>query len=119
MRETLPPDPRFATYADFWPHYLREHAKRTTRNMHFAGTALAALSLLSGFVTGNAWFFALALIAGYGPAWLAHFFVENNRPATFTHPLWSLVSDFRMAWYWLRGGLDAELRNAGVAPPAR
>jgi hypothetical protein len=40
--------------------------------------------------------------------------VEKNRPATFTHPLWSLVCDFRMAASWLTGHIAEDLRNAGV-----
>ena len=102
------------SYAEFWPYYLQEHAKPATRRLHFLGTGLAVLSALAAAITGITWLIPVALLAGYGPAWVAHFFVEHNRPATFTYPLWSLVSDFRMAWFWLTGRLDGELRKAGV-----
>ena len=63
--------------------------------------------------------FLAALAGGYGPAWIAHFIVEKNRPATFSYPFWSLVSDFRMAWCWTRGSLGRELEKAGVAMSGR
>jgi len=108
-------DQRISTYREFWPHYLREHAQVKTRAIHFLGTGIATAAIAALAVTGNAWFGALALIGGYGPAWTAHFFVEKNRPATFTYPLWSLLSDYRMAWSWLTGHLSQELDRAGVA----
>ena len=107
------------TYADFWPYYLQEHARPATRNIHFAGTFAALLSLVAGLATGLVWYFPLALISGYGSAWFAHFFVEKNRPATFTYPVWSQVSDFRMAWCWVTVGLTKELAKAGVSLPRR
>lgn len=103
-----------ASYREFWPHYLREHARPATRTVHLVGTAVATVSLLALFVSLNPWFIAAALIGGYGPAWFAHFFLEHNRPATFRHPLWSLISDYRMAWSWVCGQLESELDAAGV-----
>ena len=105
---------KIESYADFWPYYLQEHARPETRAIHYAGTALATGCALAAVITGNLWFVFAALVGGYGPAWYAHFFVEKNRPATFTYPLWSLISDFRMAWAWVTGGLSAELDRAGV-----
>jgi hypothetical protein len=105
---------KITAYRDFWPYYLREHGRPQTRAIHFVGTGLAMLSVIAIAVTGNLWFVPVALVAGYGPAWFAHFFVEKNRPATFTYPLWSLFSDFRMAALWITGQLGPELKRAGV-----
>jgi len=106
---------KLQSYEEFWPYYLREHGKPATRTLHFLGTGAALVLLLLGLLTGSFWLIILALVAGYGPAWVGHFFIEKNRPATFTYPLWSLISDFRMFWCWITGKLDEELDKAGVS----
>jgi hypothetical protein len=107
---------KIRTYAAFWPFYLGEHSKPATRGIHYFGTLLATASLVLLAVTGSLWFALAALVGGYGPAWFAHFVVERNRPATFTYPLWSLYSDYRMVWVWLTGRIRHELEQARVKP---
>lgn len=110
-------DQRIATYAEFWPQYLREHANARTRRMHVAGTVIGVALFLVGIVTNRWWLVLAGLVSGYLFAWVSHMAIERNRPATFTHPLWSLGSDLRMAWLWLTGRLEPELRRAGVPIP--
>lgn len=105
------------TYADFWPHYLREHAKSSTRAWHYVGTSVALLVLMGVILTGQWMFLPLAFVSGYFFAWLSHGLIEKNKPATFTYPLWSLLSDFKMLFCFLTGRMKAELNKAGVSAP--
>jgi len=38
------------------------------------------------------------VVSAYAFAWTAHFFVEKNKPATFTYPVWSLRGDLKLWW---------------------
>ncbi len=105
---------RSQSYAAFWPRYLREHAQSGTRWLHYVGTALSLVFIALAAATLNPWWLLGAPLAGYGFAWTGHAIVERNRPATFTHPLWSLVSDYRMFFLWVSGRLGHELSRAGL-----
>ena len=110
---------RYETFEEFWPFYLREHARPGTRAFHYAGTSLVVLIALVAVLTGNWWLLIAMPIAGYAFAWASHAAIEHNRPATFTYPAWSLRADFRMWWLWLTGRLDRELDAAGVRSDGR
>src|SRR6185312_1604311 len=101
MPATADARPRLQTYAEFWPYYLQEHRKRTTRVFHYIGTTGVFAVLLSAMVTRAPMELIAAPVCGYGWAWVSHFFIEKNRPATFKYPLWSLGSDFRMYFLML------------------
>lgn len=106
---------RKANYAEFWPFYLQEHAKPATRYWHYVGSALALGVLIWALATQTWWLMLVVPVSGYFFAWVSHAFVERNTPATFTHPLWSLISDYRMFFLAFTGRLKPHLRAAGVA----
>ena len=100
---------RIADFETFWPFYLSQHRKPGTRALHFIGTTLSLLLLAAAALTGRLYFILWAVVAGYLFAWIGHFFIEKNRPATFQYPLWSLAGDFKMYALMWRGRMTEEL----------
>jgi hypothetical protein len=88
----------FRSFGDFYPFYLGEHANRICRRLHFAGTSIAAALLITAVVMRSGWLVALAIVQGYAFAWVGHYFFEHNKPATFKHPIFSLIGDWRLWW---------------------
>jgi hypothetical protein len=107
---------RLTSFEEFWPFYVSQHSRSSTRALHFAGTTLVLGSLAASAVVAP-WCAALAPVLGYGPAWIGHFFFEKNRPATFTYPLWSLRGDVRMYGLMLTGRMAPEVDRALLAYP--
>jgi hypothetical protein len=103
---------RIRTYAEFWPFYLREHSRAITRWMHFVGTSVGLGIAAAAIVQGRPSLILAALVSSYGMAWISHFGIEKNRPATFKYPLWSFISDFRMLGLMSAGQLGPHLERA-------
>ncbi len=99
------------TFEEFWPLYVYEHRNRTNRALHYVGTSLAIGCVATAAVTLNPAWLVAAPVVGYGAAWVGHFLVEKNRPATFKHPLWSFRGDFRMLQYALQGKMHLEVER--------
>jgi hypothetical protein len=96
---------RFKSFSEFWPYYLSEHSRPTTRLLHCLGSFTGIGVLIALIVAGKWWLFPLAFVPGYALAWIGHFFIEKNRPATFTYPLWSFMGDWKMIALMLTGRL--------------
>ncbi|MCB1326186.1 MAG: DUF962 domain-containing protein [Spirochaetales bacterium] len=107
---------KITSMREFWPFYLNEHANPTNRLLHYIGSTLV-LGVIAAGILVNPWLLLLAPVVGYGFAWVGHFFIEKNRPATFTYPFRSLLSDWIMYGCMLTGRIGRELEKAGV--PAR
>jgi hypothetical protein len=103
---------RFKSFAEFWPYYVSEHSKPGTRMLHLIGTTIGIACAVFLIASGRWWLFPLALVPGYGAAWIGHFFVEKNKPATFQYPLWSFIGDYKMIWMMLTGRMGAEVKHA-------
>jgi hypothetical protein len=101
---------KFETFADFWPHYVRAHARPKTRLLHAIGSTLALACIVLA-VAVSPWFLLAAPLIGYSFAWYGHFFVEHNKPATFGHPFWSLAADYVMLWKTLTGSMSGEVEK--------
>ncbi len=116
--ETPKPE-RYKTYSAFFDFYLSEHADPLTRALHYIGSTCGIAALILTLLTGWLWWIIIGLITGYGCAWVGHFFIEKNRPATFKYPLWSFIGDYHMFALFLSGRLDKRrAQAAGVLKPA-
>jgi len=100
------------TFEEFWPRYLKAHSDPKTRAFHVAGTIAGTAIVLGAIAMRKPWLVAAGLIAGYGPAWFSHAFIEHNKPETFRAPFASLRGDYLMAWHVLRGSIDGEMTRA-------
>jgi len=89
-------EPTFNSFKAFYPYYLKEHRNVTCRRLHFIGSLLVLMIIISALLSQKYALLWLLPVIGYGFAWVGHFFFEKNRPATFKHPFYSLWGDWVM-----------------------
>ena len=109
--------PRYRSFAEFWPYYVSQHRARACRALHYVGTTFAISNMVAALVLAEPRFLAGAVVSGYFFAWVGHFFVEKNRPATFSYPLWSLIADFKMFGLACAGKMSAEVSRVAAGEP--
>lgn len=85
-----------SSFRNFYPYYLGEHSNKVCRRLHIVGTSLVLLLCAAWLITGQKTLVLAIPFAGYGLAWVGHFVYERNRPATFRHPILSLLGDFQL-----------------------
>jgi len=87
---------KFNSFKEFYPFYLSEHSKKSTKILHMIGSILVIFILLYS-INNQDWSKLYYLpITGYGFAWIGHFFFEKNKPSTFKYPIYSFIGDWVM-----------------------
>ena len=94
---------RYKTFKEFYPSYLSEHDNKYTKLMHFIGTSIGLVFLINFLLSFNFLYLLFAFISGYAFAWVGHFFIEKNKPATFKYPFYSFIGDHKMYIEILQG----------------
>jgi hypothetical protein len=105
-------DRKFASYDEFFLFYLTQHSDGRNRALHATGTITSLTFVAVMFAIGHAWYALLWPVIAYSFAWTGHFLIEHNKPATFGHPFWSFISDFRMVGLILTGKMSERLAQA-------
>jgi hypothetical protein len=108
---------RIQTFEEFWPFYVGEHKHPLNRALHYAGTSMAIGTVLAAVSTANPAWLLLTPVVGYTPAWVGHFFIEGNTPATFKYPVWSLRADLKMLAMALQGRMADEVERLYPSKP--
>ena len=108
----MPTEKKYKSFWSFYPYYLTEHGDASNRVLHFIGTAGLLIILIAAIALQKWWMLALIPVCGYGFAWAGHYFIEKNKPATFTYPLYSLASDFVKFWHIITGQISKKLAEA-------
>lgn len=97
---------KFESFAEFYPFYLAEHSNLTCRRLHYFGSTLVLSILAYAIISANYMLLWVLPVAGYGPAWIGHFFFEHNKPATFKYPFYSFAGD----WVMLKDMLTGKIK---------
>lgn len=99
---------RIKSFEEFYPFYLKQHSNKVCRLLHVIGTTIVFSLAFTALYHNLPKLWIAVPIAGYGFAWVGHFFFEKNKPATFQYPLWSLRSDFKMYFDILSGKIPLD-----------
>jgi len=102
------------SFSSFYSYYLTQHSDPVCRAFHFTGTLLSVLTMIWMTIDPTWWKLIIIPGVGYGFSWMGHFLFEKNKPAAFSNPFYSLISDFVMCFHFLTGQLNRRLKEVQI-----
>jgi hypothetical protein len=107
------------TFETYWPDYLRHHANRANRRLHFFGWLVLISATPSAVATRNQLVLLVGIVTAYTFAWVGHFVFQQETPQTFRHPLLANVASLRMFALMATGRLGRHLARHGIIDQPR
>lgn len=99
------------TFDEYYQYYLTLHQKKETKLWHIFGNLITlAYIIISIYLSiSNLLFLGLLSAAPfviYPFAWYSHLFIEKNKPAAWSNPIWAKMCDWRMIYEVFSGKID-------------
>ena len=91
------------SFNEYYQYYLTLHQKKATKIFHIIGNFVTVIYIM--IIVNLSFFnnyFAIGLLLSpfivYPFAWYSHFFIEKNKPAAWSKPVWAKLCDWRMIY---------------------
>jgi hypothetical protein len=107
-------------FRSFWYFYLSQHMRTGTRAVHYVGTTVIWIATATavadhfldflGLGAARWWLIPGALVYMYVTAFISHWTIEKNQPATFVYPWYSIFGDLYMYWRMTNRGITQDVQ---------
>jgi len=94
------------SFKEYYEYYLTLHQNKWNRRLHVLGQLATISFVFFGILHSIGLVLLLTPFVVYPFAWSGHFFLEKNKPAAFSRPLWAKVCD----WVMLKDILTRKIR---------
>ena len=93
-------------FKNYYQHYLTLHQNVWNRRLHVGGQ-IATILFTAFVIFKGMWMLLLAApFIVYPFAWAGHLYIEKNKPAAWSKPLWAKACDWVMFKDWLMGKVE-------------
>ena len=94
------------SFEEYYQYYLTLHQNKWTRRFHVLGQGMTVL--FSTYIFINWYWYLIPAIPFivYPFAWFSHYYIEKNKPAAFSRPLWAKACDWVMLKDWILGKVE-------------
>jgi hypothetical protein len=104
------------TFPEFWRRYLAAHSKPATRAAHYLATLNGIASTLVAIQLGQVGYLIGGIMLSVAMAVSSHWLIERNQPLIRVNAFYGALSDLRMCWLALTGGIRGEYERLGLHP---